>query len=205
VPRPSRWDDIVAAAAEEFRESGYEGSTIEGVAARVGILKGSLYNYIDSKEDLLYAVIEDPAKELVAELDVLQRDDGSSASDQLRGLFRRQVRVFATHYPAAFVYLQQIGRPGHRPEYREMDRRYVEAIERIIRTGVESGEFPSVRPGIAARAIIGMLDWMQHWYKPREHDADELADELCALALGGLGGSGVVRAGLRAKESPPEG
>lgn len=194
MPRPSRWGEIVEAAAEEFRVSGYENSTIEAVAARVGILKGSLYNYIDTKDDLLYAVIEQPAQRLVAELDALQEQQDLSAAEQLHGLFRRQVDIFATHYPAAFVYLQQIGKPDHREDYREMDRRYIAAIERIIAAGVDAGEFQPVRPWVAARAIVGMLDWMQHWFVPSEHDTQELADELCRIALSGLVGSRVPAA-----------
>ena len=51
---------IVDAAAKIFREKGYKEATLEDIADEVGILKGSLYYYIDKKEDLLYAVVERP-------------------------------------------------------------------------------------------------------------------------------------------------
>lgn len=196
MPRPSRWDDIVQAAAEEFRERGYEGATLEAIAGRVGILKGSLYNYIDHKDDLLFAVIERPAQELLEELDILSQQTDLSALWRLHRLFSVQIRVFADHYPAAFVYLQQLGRSSHRPEFRDMDARYITCIERIIADGVRRGEFSSsVRPRIAARAIVGMLDWMQHWYTPRTREEDsEIVDDLLAIAAGGLSGCGLVKA-----------
>jgi len=198
MPRPSRWNEIVQAAAEEFREQGFEGSTIEAIAARVGILKGSLYNYITNKEDLLFAVIEEPAQRLLRELHAMEQARDEPATARLRRVFHIQIRIFTDHYPAAFVYLQQIGRPSHREDFRAMDRQYIEAIEAVIVDGVAQGEFPSaVRPAVAARGIVGMLDWMQHWFVPRDDTPpDVVADELLALAVGGLAGAGLVRASL---------
>ena len=196
MPRPSRWDDIVQAAAEEFREHGYEGATVEAIAGRVGILKGSIYNYIQNKDDLLFAVIEEPAQRLLDELTVLTASDDASAARRLHRLVHAQVRTFADHYPAAFVYLQQLGRPSHREDFREMDARYIRALETIIRDGIDRGEFSSrVRPAIAARAFVGILDWMQHWFVPRGAAEDAaVAEELYAIAIGGLASAGLVHA-----------
>ena len=54
----ARWSEVIDAAFVVFSEESYESATIQGIAARVGLLKGSLYYYIESKEALLYAVIE---------------------------------------------------------------------------------------------------------------------------------------------------
>lgn len=198
MPRPSRWGEIVQAAAEEFRENGYDGATIEAIGNRVGILKGSLYNYIQNKDDLLFAVIEEPAQQLLDDLAGLT-ESTESATARLYRLFQAQVKVFADHYPAAFVYLQQIGRPSHRADFREMDDRYMAAVENIITDGVASGEFSSaVQPRVAARGIVGMLDWMLNWFVPRSDADDQLVtDQLFSLAVGGLATAGMVQAALR--------
>lgn len=196
MPRPSRWDEIVQAAAEEFRERGYEGATLEAIAGRVGILKGSLYNYIGHKDDLLFAVIEEPARKLLEELVLLSAATDRPALWRLHRLFTVQIRIFAEHHPAAFVYLQQLGRPSHRQDFRDMDTQYIHCIEEIVADGARKGEFSaSIRPRIAARAIVGMLDWMQHWYVPRSPEDDAaIVDELLSIAVGGLAGSGLVKA-----------
>ncbi len=196
MPRPSRWDEIVQAAAEEFRERGYEGATLEAIAGRVGILKGSLYNYIDHKDDLLFAVIEEPAQELINELTVLTSLSDLPALWRLHHFFAVQVQIFSEHYPAAFVYLQQLGRPSHRQEFRDMDAEYIRCIVEIVSDGARRGEFSSaIRPRVAARAIVGMLGWMQHWYTPRSPEEDAtIVDELLAIAVGGLSGGGIVKA-----------
>ena len=54
----ARWDEILQAAAEEFYERGFRGARLQDIAARVGLLTGSLYYYIGSKEDLLFALVQ---------------------------------------------------------------------------------------------------------------------------------------------------
>jgi AcrR family transcriptional regulator len=199
MPRPSRWPEILLAAGEEFREHGYENATLEGIGARVGILKGSIYNYVGSKEELLLAVVEQPARALLAELDQLRADTRSSVTIRLQELIRMQVRIFSEWYPAAFVYLRHLGHVVQSPkfaEFREMDGQYMAAVEGLLAEGAASGEFSlSAEPRTIARAIVGMLDWMQHWFTPRGEVEDlKLADELFAMALGGLIAGGSMRA-----------
>ncbi|WP_433507564.1 TetR/AcrR family transcriptional regulator [Pseudonocardia halophobica] len=206
MPRPSRWSEILAAAGEEFRDRGYENATLEGIGARVGILKGSIYNYVASKEELLLAVVEQPAKQLLVDLERLQADTGQTVAVRLRELIRMQVRIFGDFYPAAFVYLQHIGRMTAPlfAEFREMDARYMAAIEALVAEGARTGEFSLAgSPRTVARAVVGMLDWMQHWFVPRGPEEDrELADQLFAFALGGLVSGGGMRGIARSLPEP---
>ena len=57
--RSPREQQILDAAAVVFYEKGYAAASIQDVADAVGILKGSLYYYIDSKEDLLFEILRD--------------------------------------------------------------------------------------------------------------------------------------------------
>jgi len=66
----------------------------------VGILEGSIDDYVGSTEPLP-AVVEQPAKQLLAELGRLQVDTGHSVAVGLRELIRMQVRIFGDHHPAA--------------------------------------------------------------------------------------------------------
>lgn len=207
MPRPSRWPEILAAASQEFREHGYENATLEGIATRVGILKGSVYNYVGSKEDLLLAVVEQPARALLDELARLRADTDSGVAVRLRELVRMQIRIFSEYYPAAFVYLEHLGRldqSARFAEFRQMDARYMEAVEALVAEGAACGEFSlAAEPRIVARALVGMIDWMQHWFTPHGEEADiRLADQIFALALGGLAAGGSMRAVLGALPDP---
>src|SRR5947207_409360 len=65
-PPRRRQQEILEAAARVFHEKGYESTSIQDIADEVGILKGSLYYYIRSKEDLLYEIIRDIHDDAIA-------------------------------------------------------------------------------------------------------------------------------------------
>jgi AcrR family transcriptional regulator len=52
--------EIIAAAAKVFQTKGYHAATVQDIADAVGILKGSLYHHVKSKEDLLYLIVKEP-------------------------------------------------------------------------------------------------------------------------------------------------
>ncbi|HVC34357.1 MAG TPA: helix-turn-helix domain-containing protein [Chloroflexota bacterium] len=51
-------EEIRSAALELFYKRGFQASTLRGIAAKVGIQVGSLYNHIGSKSDLLFEIME---------------------------------------------------------------------------------------------------------------------------------------------------
>ncbi|MGW0005741.1 TetR/AcrR family transcriptional regulator [Nocardia grenadensis] len=197
MARPNRWTEVVEAAAEEFRSRGYDSATLEDIAARVGILKGSIYNYVQNKEELLLAVVERPAQVLLEDLEHLREDRRNTATFRLRKLFHIQLRVFSEYYPAAFVYLRIIGRTDLSDrfgKFGDMDAHYMSILEDLIAEGALRGEFSlPVNPRIAALSVVGILNWMQHWFTPQGGEEDgRLADDLFAMALGGLAAGGTL-------------
>src|SRR3954462_13395772 len=56
-PREERWAQLLEVATQVFYERGYDGASLQDIADRLGMLKGSLYYYIHTKEDLLFEVI----------------------------------------------------------------------------------------------------------------------------------------------------
>jgi AcrR family transcriptional regulator len=187
VPRPSRWDDVVEAAARVFSEKGFGGASLEDVANEVGMLKGSLYNYIDSKEDLLFAVVRPDAEELLASARELTQVD-LPASEKLRQIAGIHVGIINRHLPYVSVYVQEIAGKNVSQEWSEMDREYIGFVERIFAEGVMTGSFDAaLDPRIAARSLIGALNWMTRWYQPGEPaQARAVAGQIADVFLSGV-------------------
>ncbi len=187
MPRPSRWNEIIEAAAEAFRTNGYAATSLEDIASAVGMWKGSLYHYIDSKEDLLFAVVRGPAEEILNQLRELS-DTDLPPTEKIRRATRSHVQILNSNFVYASVYLQEIAGRRKLPEWTAMDREYLNLLESIVREGVDSGEFSAVtNPRVATLALIGSLNWLTHWYRPGGSlHADEIADQFCDLFLGGL-------------------
>lgn len=187
MPRPSRWNDIVEAAAEAFRTKGFAATSLEDIASAVGIWKGSLYHYIDTKEDLLFAVVREPAEEILVGLRELSQMD-LPPTEKIRRATRSHLKVLETNFVYASVYLQEIAGRRRMKELSAMDREYLELLESIIRDGIAEGEFaPLTNPRIATLGIIGSLNWLTHWYRPEGPlRADAIADQFCDMFLAGL-------------------
>jgi AcrR family transcriptional regulator len=187
VARPSRWTQIVDVAAELFREKGFVATSLEDIAREVGMYKGSLYHYIDSKEDLLFAVVREPAQQILDELRELAELDLPPA-EKIRRLMRSHVRVLEENFTYASVYLEEVAGRHRSDEWSAMDREYIAAIMAVIDEGKRRGEFgASVDSRITTLALIGSLNWLTHWYHPDgKLKGAEIADQFCDIFLMGM-------------------
>lgn len=187
MPRPSRYDEIVHAAATLFGEKGYHACSLEDIAAEVGIWKGSIYHYIDAKEDLLLAVVRVPADRILESLRATAAAD-LPPTEKIRAIITNHVEVLDETFVHAAVYLQEIAGRHRDEEWAAMDREYVRTIEQIVSDGIADGSFdPGTDPRIATFSLVGSLNWLIRWYKPGgDMKPAELASKISSLTLTGL-------------------
>jgi len=160
---------------------------LEEIADDLGMTKGSLYNYISSKEDLLEAVISPAAEELLATArDIVAMD--LPASEKLRKLTRAHVLVIERIYDFTAVYLHEIAGRHLGQEWNVRDHEYVRTIESIIRDGVTEGVFkPDVQIHICSMTLVGALNWLTRWWNPEGPlSASDIADQISDTILTGL-------------------
>lgn len=190
MARPNRWNEIVDAAASLFREKGFVATSVEDVARAVGMCKGSLYHYIKSKEDLLFAVVREPAGRILTELRELRelRELDIPPTEKIRRISRSHVRVLEDNFIYCSVHLEEVGGRHRSDECSAMDREYVQTITGIIEEGQERGEFGrSIDPRTTTLALIGSLNWLTHWFRPGgEPNGADIAGRYCDLFLAGL-------------------
>jgi AcrR family transcriptional regulator len=143
--KAERPKEILEAAFEEFSRNGYAAATLEQVAERAGVTKGTIYVYFDSKEHLFISMVRDFTKAtLDTVIEMFERHEGSTA-DLLRAQFsfiyehivgdRRRREVLrmliaeASRFPAlADRYHDEIHRPC------------LDLLQRAIQRGIDRGE-----------------------------------------------------------------
>lgn len=185
MPRPSRFDEIVAVSGRVFKEKGFDGARLEDIAQEVGIWKGSLYHYIDSKEDLLFAVVREPAERILEETRALVGRE-LEPEEKLRQLARLHVSVLASAQPFAAVYIEEIAGKHRFKEWETKDREYALMVEEIVGDVIGKSR-DGVSTRVAARAFIGSLNWMTRWYRfDGSLDTETVADEIAEVFLRGL-------------------
>jgi len=187
MPRPSRWNEIVDTAARLFQEKGFASTSLEDIATEVGVWKGSLYHYIDSKEDLLLAVVREPAEQILAQIREIKMID-LPAAEKIRRIARGHARTLDETFVYASVYLQEIAGRNRTGEWADMDREYVTTITEIMRAGIDAGDFSShLDARVAGLSMVGAFNWMTHWYRPEgPQTAIEIADQICSILLEGM-------------------
>jgi len=181
----AREEEILAAAGSLFREKGYHGTSVRDIAESVGLLKGSLYHYIRSKEDLLARLFEGALEETVAELEAIAARD-ASATDRLRDMVRAYALSVTANLDSVGIYLRE-WRSLPSPELarvRARRRAMRSLFESVIAEGARRRELAPGDAKIAALAILGMVNWIYEWYRPRGRLRPEaLADELAERAV----------------------
>jgi AcrR family transcriptional regulator len=166
MARPSRWDDVVRAAGKVFRRNGFDRASLEEIAEELGMWKGSLYNYISSKDDLLTAVIAIPAERLTAEVRAIATGPGSP-EERLRAIVRCHVELLVDYYDFVAVYLQEVAGRELGVQWRAYDREYASLVEQVVREGILSGAIPAGRdPRLMTMTLVGALNWLTRWWDP---------------------------------------
>src|SRR5215831_7026155 len=97
TPPRDRGEEVYAAALRLFTEKGYHATSMQDIAAAVGLYKGSLYHYIGGKEDLLVQVFERAMDGLLAEVERIVADSSFKPSAQLRLVIRAHVEAVASN------------------------------------------------------------------------------------------------------------
>jgi AcrR family transcriptional regulator len=178
---------VVAAAAKVFHARGFAAASLDEIAGQLGMSKGSLYNYISSKEELLEAVVGPPAEEILSTLRTLAATD-LPASEKLRRVTRTHVLILERTFDFAAVYLHEIPGRGLGAEWAAKDHEYVSLIEGIVREGVGDGDFsPEINVRVSAMALIGALNWLTRWWHADGPISGAvIADQISETFLAGL-------------------
>lgn len=178
--------EIRAAAARVFSAKGYESSTIQDIADAVGMLKGSLYYHISSKEDLLFDVVHDAAQRAAATLlDVPEGDPLARLQACMVGY-----GAFVRDNLASVTVSVRDGRTlaaDRRATIDELRAIHVAGVASFV---VEAQELGAVRTDVdaalVAETIVGMGDWIAHRDRRGGPGADDLVRAFVELVLGGL-------------------
>jgi len=180
--------DIVDAATRIFSERGYHAASMSEIADRVGMRKPSLYHHIRSKEDLLFAIHEQLIDELIEQTNAAL-EPSMTAPEQMAAVLRVSFDLIARHRDAVTVFLQERRAvSGERWDELVVKRdRYELMVSGIIAEGINAEAFADLPAAIAARGVLGMVNWGYTWFDPKgAMTADEIADVFIAIALRGL-------------------
>ncbi len=181
-------ETILEAAAQVFRQKGFHGASMQDIAKAVNLQKPSLYHHVASKQEILLALLDRALELLLQRISVIS-DQDVSADKKLREMIRAYLQILTENTDLSAVLLFE-----HRSLERKQHARHVpnrdkfEALWRgVLEEGVASKRFQCDNPALAARAILGIMNWTITWYRPEGPlEIEEIADHYSNLLLNGL-------------------
>jgi AcrR family transcriptional regulator len=191
--RRNRGQDVIEAAIRVFHKKGYASASIQDVAEEVGVLKGSLYHYIDSKEDLLARIFEDSAGHFEAMLAEAAGLDAPPV-ERLRSFARKCSLWYLKNIERVGIYVNEWEHLSgkRRKEVVRIRVDYERSLAEMIGDVKEAGEAgPDLDVNYATYFIFGALNGLPDWYRRRGPDpAEQIADGYARMIVATVVGGG---------------
>ena len=157
---------IRGAATNVFAEKGFENTTTREIAVAADISAAALYYYFDSKEDLLYQILDETMNtglELIKEIEKNEKSLKEKLSDVLHIHTRAAVDY---NKMKLLVHEQNSLSPLHKKAIIEKQKEYIGKLRRILEDLKGKGEILDLDTKVCAFAFFGMVSWAYRWYRP---------------------------------------
>ncbi len=183
-----RWQHILESAAHLFYTHGYHATTMDHIARAAGLLKGSLYYYISSKEDLLYELL---LGTMVLGENTLQ-DALQTSSDpvpRFRNALRAHIAHIISNQVRVGLFLHEFNSLSgeRRRRIQSMVSEYQKKFVQVIQEGQAAGHFIAGDATLIVNAVLGMCNWMYRWYgQPGCPDLARIQEVFSEVAMTGI-------------------
>lgn len=165
--KEARPGELLAAAVDVFVEKGYAATRVEEVAARAGVSKGTLFLYFPSKEELFKAVVRQNIvgrfEEWSHELEAFEGTTGELlrhcyqvwweriGATKASGITKLMFSESQNFPEITLFYQQEVIQPGQ------------ELVRRILRRGMDRGEFRCVNLDYAVHVVMAPMIFLMLW------------------------------------------
>ncbi len=184
--KKGRKEEILDAAANLFSQKSYHDVTMDQIASYVGVAKGTLYLYFNSKEKLYLEILEDTYGEIESILEKeIAKDD--PAPKKLRKVLRLIFQFYFQHMDVLRILSRdETHLIREHFEFTEHWRhRRVKLYQKILEKGIKEGSFRPANTKLTAQIIFGLVGSVTFFYKS-DKNAGEIAEEVYVMISDGI-------------------
>jgi len=180
-------DSLLEVAVAVFIERGYEATSMDELAGRLGVTKSAIYHHVPSKVELLRLALDRALDALFAVTEEPGATTGR-AIDRLEHVVRGSVRVLAAELPFVTLLLRVRGNSEVERTALHRRREFDRIVTGLVRAAEQEGDVrPDVEPAVTSRLLFGTVNSLTEWYRPDgDLTADDLADALVTITFAGL-------------------
>ena len=191
--------EILRTAARLFQQRGYDATSMNDVAAALKLSKGGLYHHFQSKDEILFEIMNH-AMEITQERVLSPVRGIADPAERLRALIRLHIEVVLSPRDREITVMLHENHPlppALRKRINSRKKDYIHFLENLMaevqnqlhRDQAQQSHHAKgkVSPRAAAFALLGMINWIYQWYKPEgELQAQNLIPQFTGLIFGGI-------------------
>lgn len=189
---------LLGAAAGRLNALGSAALSVDAVASGAGLSRNAIYYYVRDRSELAWLCFRETCAATLEDLAAAEAADPDPAA-QIRRFVEANLATRAGGLAA--IADADLLPPPRRADVRTLEAQVAAAIAALVQRGIAAGRFRAVDPAIAARCLMGMIDWVRiapRWLaEPSGPDAlRRLADAVADLLLHGISAGAAPRADL---------
>ncbi|RJX24372.1 MAG: TetR/AcrR family transcriptional regulator [Dethiobacter sp.] len=176
-------EEILDEASKLFKKKGFNGTSMQDIANEVGILKGSIYYYFNSKNEIFREVLNKGISPVLKHAEFIMSKKLSSR-EKLRELIQNHIRYIMGNNFSLVIYFQEKEKISAKEttKYVESRNSYEKFFRDVLDEGIRKGDFPEVNISLTVFAILGMCNWIIQWYNPKgPQSPGEITDHMIYL------------------------
>ena len=185
-----RRENLIAAAIRVFIEKGFHNASVRDIGRAAGMTQGTIYNYVRSKDDILYLVCD----RIVAEYQEEARkalDMTSDPAERIRSAVRAVSEVMYRHQEEILLIYQD----SHLLEPRSLRvilarvEEFIGMFESILVDAGRQLGVPVPQPHLAANIVtfLPVMIALRRWSLQRALSHEQIVDGITEFAVRGLG------------------
>jgi AcrR family transcriptional regulator len=183
-----RREEIVSAATELFYEYGFQKATMRDICRKIGITQAALYYHFRNKEEILYTIIERSSNNL----HLLLRSCFSENKDpveKLKNAISQHILSIKHSREGAKIIIEDkrfLGGDLNRL-VKEKEKAVFYLYKNQLMDLQKRGRIKPCDLTVATFGILGMINWLYHWYRPDKGlSLEALAEQLINILFSGL-------------------
>jgi len=179
---------ILTNAARLFSAQGYMRASIADLADACKLSRGALYHYFDSKEAILFAILDAHIREMIQHVETAVAAGGPTLT-QFQNVIRAIVEVNAKspHEQRVLIHDLSFLNEGEQQSIKDLERQLVDIVtDLLVRLDVE-GRIVKRTKKIYTMIMFGIINYTYTWYDPKGGiGPKEFADMAVELFLNGF-------------------
>lgn len=165
--REAKRSAVLRAAVQMFNERGFHQTSLDDVAASLGISKPTIYHYLGNKDQVLLECVTIGLGQLIAAAEESSLSPGNGAQ-RLMAFLKRYAEINMDDFGRCVIRTgAEALMPDSRARFRELKRRIDKKLRALIADGVADGSLGPCDPKIMAFTLAGALNWPARWHTPR--------------------------------------